>query len=48
MADKTRYQLRANSVALSRFQWWIVGMVVFVNAVGLVLALTRNSLSDRY
>lgn len=39
MADKPRYQLRANSAALTRFQWWIVGMAFFVAAVGAVLGL---------
>ena len=39
MTDKPRYQLRANSAALTRFQWWIVGMAFFVAAVGAVLAL---------
>ena len=39
MTDKPRFQPRANSVALTRFQWWIVGMAFFVAAVGAVLAL---------
>lgn len=39
MTDKPRYQLRANSAALTRLQWWIVGMSLFVAAVGAVLAL---------
>jgi len=39
MTDKPRYQLRANSAALTRFQWWLVGMAFFVAAVGAVLAL---------
>ena len=38
MTDKPRFQPRANSVALTRFQWWIVGMAFFVAAVGAVLA----------
>jgi hypothetical protein len=43
MTDKPRYQLRANSAALSRFQWWIVGMAFFVAAVGAVLALAGSA-----
>jgi len=43
MTDKPRYQLRANSVALSRFQWWIVGIAILVAVVGAFLALTRNT-----
>jgi hypothetical protein len=43
MTDKPRYQLRANSAALTRFQWWIVGMAFFVAAVGAVLALAGRT-----
>jgi len=40
MNDKPRYQLRADSTALSRFQWWIVGVATLVGVFGLVLCLT--------
>jgi cytochrome c oxidase assembly factor CtaG len=43
MTDKPRYQLRANSVALSRLQWWIVGVAFLVAAVGTVLALAGRA-----
>jgi hypothetical protein len=43
MTDKPRYQLRANSAALTRFQWWIVGMALFVAVVGAVLALADRT-----
>jgi hypothetical protein len=43
MTDKPGYQLRANSVALSGFQWWIVGLPFFVAAVGGVLALAGRT-----
>ena len=36
MTDKPQYQLHANSPALSRFQWWIVGIPILVAAVGVV------------
>jgi O-antigen ligase len=42
MTDKPRYQLRANSVALSRLQWWIVGVALLMAAVGAVLALSGS------
>jgi len=42
VTDKPRYQLRANSVALSRLQWWIVGVALLVAAVGAVLALSGS------
>jgi hypothetical protein len=40
MTDKPRYRLRANGPALSRLQWWIVGVAAFVGALGLLLGLT--------
>jgi cytochrome c oxidase assembly factor CtaG len=43
MTDKPRYQLRANSAALTRYQWWIVGMALFVAAVGAVLAFAGRA-----
>ena len=43
MTDKPRYQLRPNSVALSRLQWWIVGVALLVTALGAFLALTRGT-----
>jgi hypothetical protein len=43
MTDKPRYQLRANSVALPRFQWWIVGIAILVAVVGVFLAFTRGT-----
>jgi hypothetical protein len=42
MTDKPRYQLRPNSVALSRLQWWIVGVALLVAAVGAVLAFSGS------
>ena len=41
--DKPRYQLRANSAALTRFQWWIVGMAIVVGAFGLLLGLAGRA-----
>ena len=43
MDDKPRYRLRANSVALTRLQWWIAGVATFVAAIGFVLALTGRA-----
>ena len=43
MDDKPRYQLRANSVALTRLQWWVVGVAMFVAVIGIVLALTGRA-----
>jgi len=43
MTDKPRYQMRANSAALTRLQWWIVGIAALVTAVGAFLALTRGT-----
>jgi hypothetical protein len=43
MTDKPRYQMRANSVALTHFQWWIVGIATLVAAVGFVLLLSGNA-----
>jgi hypothetical protein len=40
MDDKPRYRLRANGPALSRFQWWIVGVATLVGALGLIFVLT--------
>jgi cytochrome c oxidase assembly factor CtaG len=40
MTDKPRYRLRANSVPLSRLQWWISGVACAVAVVsGIVLPL---------
>jgi hypothetical protein len=43
MDDKPRYRLRANSVALSRLQWWVAGVATFVAVIGIVLALTGRA-----
>jgi hypothetical protein len=43
MDDKPRYRLRANSVALTRLQWWVVGVAMFVGVIGIVLALTGRA-----
>ena len=43
MPDKPRYSIRENSAALTRFQWWIVGMALFVAVVGGVLALAGRT-----
>jgi hypothetical protein len=47
MADKPRYQLRANRLraerpTLWRLQWWIVGVDSLVGIVAIVLVLTRR------
>jgi divalent metal cation (Fe/Co/Zn/Cd) transporter len=34
MTDKPRYSIRENSAALSRLQWWIVGVATLVAGVG--------------
>jgi len=39
MREKRRYQLRANSMALSRLQWSLAGGAVVLGVVGLALAL---------
>jgi hypothetical protein len=43
MTDKPRYSIRENSTALTRFQWWIMGMALFVAAVGVVVAIAGRS-----
>jgi cytochrome c oxidase assembly factor CtaG len=43
MTDKPRYSMRENSAALTRVQWWIVGVAFFVAAVGAVLALAGRT-----
>ena len=43
MTDKPRYSIRENSAALTRFQWWIVGMACFMAAVGGVFALAGRT-----
>lgn len=43
MTDKPRYQLRGNSAALTRFQWWIVGMALLVAVVGAALSLAGRT-----
>jgi hypothetical protein len=43
MSDKPRYRLRANSAALSRLQWWIVGIAILIAAFGVVLAITGRA-----
>lgn len=40
MTDKPRYRLRANSLALSRLQWWIFGIAVCVGTCSLLLKLS--------
>ena len=37
MADKPRYQLRANSPALTRLQWWIGGIALCVGTCSILL-----------
>jgi hypothetical protein len=39
MDDKPRYRLRANSVALTRLQWWIAGFAALVGVFGLIIVL---------
>jgi hypothetical protein len=39
MTDKPRYRLRANSVAMTRFQWWIAGLATAIGIFGLILIL---------
>jgi hypothetical protein len=39
MTDKPRYRLRANSVAMTRFQWWIAGLATAIGVFGLILIL---------
>jgi len=44
MTDKPRYRLRDNSPALSRLQWWIVGVTILVAVVGpILLAITGKA-----
>jgi hypothetical protein len=43
MTDKPRYSIRENSAALSRLQWWIVGVGGLVIAFSIVLALTGGA-----
>jgi hypothetical protein len=40
MDTKPRYRLRRDSAALSRFQWWIVGVAILIGTFGVVLAIT--------
>lgn len=40
MSDRPRYRLRSNSIALTRLQWWIVGVAAPVGVFGLGLGLT--------
>ena len=44
MADKPRYRLRANSVALSRLQWWVSGIAVCVGTCSILLRLAGKAL----
>ena len=39
MTDKPRYRLRANSAAMTRFQWWIAGLATAIGVFGLILIL---------
>jgi hypothetical protein len=43
MNDTPRYRL-ANGVALTRIQWWIVGISTLVGVSGFILGLTGNFL----
>ena len=43
MADKPRYQLRANSVALSRLQWWVCGIAVCVGTCSMLIRLAGKA-----
>jgi predicted transporter len=42
MDDKPRYRIRANTTALSRTEWWILGVAIFVGIFGLGLVLGSN------
>jgi hypothetical protein len=44
MTDKPRYSIRENSPALSRLQWWILGVTILVAVVGpLLLAIAGKA-----
>jgi len=43
MVDKPRYRLRANSVALSRLQWWVCGIAVCAATGSILLRLAGKA-----